>query len=62
MKNELNDLEKNEFNKALYCCLNDIYCCVAVNLEKPYAGGKSVNFKIQSFTVLILKASKSMKY
>jgi len=52
MRNELNDLEKKEFNKALHCFLNDISYYVAVNLEKPYAGGKAVSFKIQSFTVL----------
>jgi hypothetical protein len=62
MRNELNDLEKKEFNKALYCFLNDISCYVAANLEKPYAGGKAVSFKIWSFTVLTLKVSKSMKY
>ena len=62
MRNELNDLEKKEFNKALYCFLNYVSYYGAVNLEKPYAGGKAVSFKIWSLTVLTLKASKSMKY
>jgi hypothetical protein len=62
MRNEQNDLEKKEFNKALYCYFNDISYYVAVNLEKPYAEGKVIGFKIWSFTVLTLKASTSMKY
>jgi hypothetical protein len=61
MRNVLNDLENKEFNKASYCFLNDITYNVAVNLGKPFAGGKAASFKIQSFTVLTLKASKSMK-
>jgi hypothetical protein len=62
MRNELNDLEKKEFSKALYCFFTDIPYYVAVNLEKPYAEGKVIGFKIWSFTVFTLKASTSMKY
>jgi hypothetical protein len=61
MRNVLNDLESKKFNMALYCFLHDITYHVAVNLENPFAGGKAASFKIQSFTVLTLKASKSVK-